>query len=200
MKRIVANKLTNAALRLITAKRHLQRRLFWKAEVGTPGESVGLFLPLPNDLADQYPMDGKAEEDPSPPHLTLMFVGDVDLDREEELRAVCAKLCASAPSLTLSLKEPTTFNNDDGQTIIHSPVDGSRLHDVNAYLKAGVKAAGFEISDKYPDYKPHVTIEYVDEGATAAYADLMPEGTWEASSAQLWGLGQNYELPFASKG
>ena len=46
------------------------------------GGSVGLFIPLPKNLAKKFPSLG--HEDTSPSHVTFLYIGDVKGEKEQK--------------------------------------------------------------------------------------------------------------------
>lgn len=156
---------------------------------------VGLFIPLPRYLARQYPIDGRKGEDKSPPHLTFCYLGDFDDAKKDELVATLNRMMPAVPPLELKLDNVTTFQNDDDQTIVHNPVSGQNLHAAHYAVKNALARRGFQPDDKFSEYKPHVTIEYVDPGNEPRYGKLQPTGRWRADAVELWGLGDPVRLP-----
>lgn len=161
-------------------------------------EHVGLFIPLPERLARQYPPEGKEGEDSSPPHLTLVYIGDVPDDRIDELRSVLARIVQAIPPLELKLLPPTTFENKDGQTIVHSPVSGPLLKKAHDAIDTALKRRGFDVQG-YDEFKPHVTIEYVDEGEQPRFDYVRPTGQWIAESVGFWVEDDHRSLPFGRR-
>lgn len=161
-------------------------------------EHVGLFIPLPERLARQYPPEGKEGEDSSPPHLTLVYIGDVPDDRIDELRSVLARIVQAIPPLELKLLPPTTFENKDGQTIVHSPVSGPLLKKAHDAIDTALKRRGFDVQG-YDEFKPHVTIEYVDEGEQPRFDYVRPTGQWIADSVGFWVGDDRRSLPFGRR-
>jgi 2'-5' RNA ligase len=158
-------------------------------------EHVGLFIPLPRYLARQYPSQGREGEDESPPHLTFCYIGDFDDDKKDELVATAKRIAQAIPPLELELKPLATFQNPEGQTILHNPVAGRNLHEAHYATRKALERRGFEPDDKFPRYKPHVTIEYVDQGDEPKLGKLNPTGRWRADAVELWGLGDPIPIP-----
>jgi 2'-5' RNA ligase len=155
-------------------------------------EHVGLFLPLPERLARQYPPEGKEGEDTSPPHLTLVYIGDVDDGKVEELREVLSRIVQAVPPMDLRLLPPTTFQNEEGQTILHSPVAGPQLEQAHNAIKGALQRRGFDVKH-YDEFKPHVTIEYIDPGERSKFRYLSPKGRWRADSIGFW-VGEDRQM------
>lgn len=129
-----------------------------------PGESVGVFATVPTNLAKQFPNDGKEGEDSSPPHVTVLFVGDMQIQLEERLKETVESICEKTKPFTVSIEKPRRFINDKDQTVIHSPIKSNRLHDFHDELKKQLLSNQVQVDNKFPEYKPHVTIEYIDKG------------------------------------
>jgi len=155
----------------------------------TPGEKVGLFILLPKELAKQYPPEGKAGEDDSDPHVTLLYVGDVPNNKFDDLEQIVREELTRMGPFEVELLPPDTFVNDEDQTILHSPVKGDILEPLSGIIKERLIDEGFEF--KHPDrpFKGHVTIEYVDPGEEPQFSDVMPMGSWLVNEIEIWGLG-----------
>jgi 2'-5' RNA ligase len=157
-------------------------------------ESVGLFLPLPERLARQYPPEGREGEDSSPVHVTFVYIGDVEDERLDELEGVLRRVLQAVPPLDLKLLPPRTFESDSGQTILHSPVHCPGLKEAHDAIKQALERRGFTV-EAYPDFKPHVTIEYVDRGERPKLRYIEPTGRWRADTVGFWAGDNRKDLP-----
>lgn len=157
-------------------------------------ESVGLFLPLPERLARQYPPEGREGEDSSPVHVTFVYIGDVEDERLDELEGVLRRVLQAVPPLDLKLLPPRTFESDSGQTILHSPVHCPGMKEAHDALKGALERRGFNV-EAYPDFKPHVTIEYIDHGERSKLQHIEPTGRWRADSVGFWVGDDRKDLP-----
>jgi len=157
-------------------------------------EHVGLFLPLPERLARQYPADGKEGEDTSPPHVTLCYIGDVEEEKVAELETVLRRICTAIPPLELTLMPPRTFQNESGQTILHSGVDCPGLELVHDSIRTALERRGFNV-EAYDQFRPHVTIEYIDPGERSRFDHLAPKGRWRADTVGFWVEDDHKDLP-----
>lgn len=154
-----------------------------------PGESVGIFIALPEEISKQFP---QLKEDSSPAHITVLYCGDLPLSFEETLKQTVIKCCENIKPFTVSLKKPKKFVNDKNQTIFHSPVKSSKLDNFHETLKKALLINQVPVSNKFPEFKPHCTIEYVEEGQEPKYGDIVPVGEWEVNSCWIWGASQPY--------
>lgn len=157
-----------------------------------PGESVGLFITLPSEIAEQYPSEGKEGEDSSPAHLTLLYIGDVPMHFEDKILEVVQQVCENFKKFKVKIKSPKKWINDENQTIYHSPIASSKLTNLHNMLEKSFELNQIPFSRKYPEFKPHVTIEYVNEGEKPKFKDVKPEGEFVVESVWVWGLTEPY--------
>lgn len=159
------------------------------------GEHVGLFIPLPRELADKFPSLGK--EDPSPSHVTFLYVGDVkDRKQQEKLVEVLREsLRKWWPRVTATLDKLEYFDHpDEDRRVPHVSVKFDK--DMSGFLKRvqqEVIEAGFDLDVRFPEFKPHVTLAYMP-GMDAKYEGEVPEGEWEFDTMEVWGLPEVREI------
>lgn len=168
------------------------------AEGKTTGyrDSVGFFIPLPKDLARQFP--SLAPEDNSPSHCTFLFVGTVPESREGEFIEVCERILRDLPQKVTATLGPLDhfIHHDKDRAVAHVQVkfsqdmDWQRLHLVN-----GLRQAGFDVSDSWRQYKPHVTLKYMP-GTDSRWTAPVPRGSWDFSSLEVWGLPKKHVVRF----
>lgn len=154
------------------------------------GQKVGLFIQVPEDIAAQFPKEGKAGEDSSPPHITLLYIGNLPPMFEEKMLKVVENVCQSSRSFTVKLGKVQTFTNEDGQKIYHSPIISKPLQKLHEKLKIEFEYAQLPYSTKYPEFKPHITIEYVNVCEKPKFSHLCPQGSWEVDSVWAWGMAE----------
>jgi len=162
-----------------------------------PGESVGLFAVLPKEIACQFPSIGKEGEDSSPAHVTVLYIGDMPRQFEKKLIKVVGSICEKIRPFKLRLGRPRKFVNDEGQIILHSPVKSNRLHKLNDLLKQELMNNQINVVNKFPEYKPHVTIAYCNSRKELkAFKDVHPEGEWMIDSLWVWGGAEPHLIQF----
>ena len=161
-----------------------------------PGESVGIFITLPEELANQFPIEGKSAEDTSPSHVTVLYCGDIPLSFEDKLKEVTKKCCENMKPFVASLSKPQEFINHKNQRIVHSPVKSQKLHDFHDFLKKEFLINQIPVDNKHPEYKPHVTIRYIQPDDEAIYNDNEPKGEWIVNSCWIWGGQEPYLVGF----
>ena len=160
-----------------------------------PGESVGIFAILPKNLAIQFPEDGRAGEDSSPVHVTVLYVGDVPFHLEEKIKNIAHSVCEKVKPFNVKLSKPKKFINDKQQTIVHSPVKSNKLNNFHDELKNAFRSKLISVDSKFPEFKPHVTIRYINPDDRNKYDDPKPEGEWMVESVWLWGMSEPFLIP-----
>jgi len=161
---------------------------------------VGLFIPLPPGLAQQFPALG--DDDKSPPHVTFLYIGEVPEEREEDFLQVIQDSLNSnhAPVQgpirgefqALDYFEHPTEEGVDRVAI--APVRFNEgMEELRWYLRDQLISNGFDVDDSFPlVYNPHTTLAYM-RGQDAQYTDEVPTGSWDFDSIEVWGLPEVYE-------
>lgn len=144
--------------------------------IKTPSETAKLLA--------SYSVPGKPEP-VEQSHITLIYLGkDVPI----KVLAKALEATYEVTSQTQPFKVQTSMvscfpKGEDGVPVI-CPVESEALHTFRARIKAAYEAYGVPFSNKYPEYKPHVTLSYADE---AISAQPIPTVEWVADQVILWG-------------
>lgn len=154
-----------------------------------PGESVGIFITLPKEIAEQFPKQGRESEDTSPNHVTLCYVGNYSLNFEHKLLNVVKQICSQFKPFTVRLGKPDSFVNDKKQHIIHSPIKSKKLVKFHDAMKQALQLNQIPVDTKYGTFKPHSTIAYAnDELEAKKYKGIKPTGEFDVEYVYVWGL------------
>jgi 2'-5' RNA ligase len=166
---------------------------------GDSTEWTGLFIPLPRHLADQFPKK-QSGNDKSPPHITLLYVGNVK-GREAEFVSTCQRVVSE------ELREPVTANLEGLDYFTHPaeerrvailPIRFShRMAELRDRLKSAVQDLGIEVGDSYTVYRPHTTLDYLD-GLEAEFGGVTPTGSWTFDEIEIWGMPKTHKLKAGS--
>lgn len=122
-------------------------------------------------------------------HITMFYLGkDVPLEDVAKAMVVAAEVTRSTAPLSLVTDRVTCFpKNEDGVPII-CPIESPELLAVRARLKDAFEASGVSFSNRYPDYKPHMTLAYADE----EIEDLpINRFAWAAEELVMWAGDMN---------
>ena len=157
--------------------------------------TVGLFFPLPDDLAKEFPSLG--EMDDSPPHVTFLFVGEgpEPEDVPRFLDVVRAEVQNWPWQMTGELVGLDYFHNPD-HTVAYDRVSFfNDMASLRLSMLRALESNGFKVEDSYPlAYRPHATLAYLAPGDT--YTGDVPRGSWTFNTVEVWGLGEDpVEIP-----
>lgn len=159
------------------------------------GESIGLFIPLPKKLAKRFPSLG--EDDPSPSHVTFLYIGDVkEADKQDklvELLRECLRKWWPGAKATLDKLEYFDHHDKDRRVPYVSVKFDKDLSGFQKRVQQELRDAGFEINDKFPEFKPHVTLAYMP-GLDAVWKGNVPKGSWEFDEMEVWGLPKVHKI------
>lgn len=151
--------------------------------------SVGFFIPLPDELAKQYP--SRAPDDKSPSHVTLLYVGSVPAARQQEFSDVVGDvLNREHGPIKARIGEVDYFRHPDkNRTIAIQSIQFSQdVAEIRDRLRGALEDAGFEVQDSFPGaYRSHTTLAYLD-GVDAVYEGVVPKGSWEFNIIPAWGF------------
>lgn len=91
-------------------------------------------------------------------HLTLKFLGDVDLERLKQIKKMLDGLCERKESFSLSLSDIGCFPSVRSPRVIWVGIDkgGDELKSLTAELEPELKAIGFRLEER--PFHPHLTI------------------------------------------
>ena len=126
--------------------------------------------------------------DVSTMHVTILYLGN-DVPIQELGRAIVAAydVVSRHRSFLLKSRKVTSFGPGDYGYPIVCRVESPELHELRTQLRTAFDEVGVEYSDKYPTYKPHVTLSYSEE----QMADkAFPHLEWAANELTLWGGDQ----------
>ena len=160
------------------------------------GKSVGLFIPIPEPLASMYP---KLSNDKSPAHTTLLFVGEVPKDMEQDFLDVLTETLSKEPGPIQAWTNgvDSFVHPHADRTVFYTPIRFSRdMGEVRDRLWVALEEAGFEVKHSFPmAFFPHATLEYADgTHHEHGYEGEVPDGAWTFDSIQVWGLSKTYDI------
>jgi len=161
------------------------------------GESVGLFIPLPKDLAKKFPSLGN--EDTSPSHVTFLYIGDFKGKKQQDQLVEILKDCCRRwwPLCEARLGKLEYFDqHDQDRRVPHVTVEFDKdLAGFKQRIKQELTDAGIAVGDKFPEFKPHVTLAYMP-GMDSKWNDEVPQGSWRFEEMEVWGLPKVHKVKF----
>ena len=157
-------------------------------------ESLGIFIPLPRHLADQFSPKGPGE-DPSPSHVTFLILGPCTESQEHRrlLEVLGSFFRGWRPgAMAFQTGRLGYFDGEDGTVAYVQIVPPTALYSMREALIAELQTAGLPVDLKFPEWVPHTTLGYLDSGEE--WMGPVPEGEWQASWLELWGCPKVYRL------
>lgn len=129
-------------------------------------------------------------ESASDMHVTIVHLGKaVAPVQVAKAMLVAHSVAASFGPLNLSLDRVTNFpSGNDGFPII-CPIESPELQALNAALKSELSRFGIPFSDKWPEFRPHVTLGYLRDADPGFSIDspLSSPLPFSVSQLCLWG-------------
>jgi 2'-5' RNA ligase len=157
-------------------------------------EFLGVFIPLPRHLADQFPPKGPGE-DPSPSHVTFLILGPCTLPEQHRLllETLGRFFRALRPGPMVFQTGGLGYFDGEDKTVAHVQiVPPASLYGVREALISELQFAGLPVDLTFPEWVPHTTLGYLDPGEE--WDGPVPEGEWQASWLELWGCPKVYRL------
>ena len=188
----------NDELRSVVSKKASSNQISKRAE---NENGAGVFIALPSDLAKQFKSLG--EHDDSKPHITVLYIGkNVPKNKEKTMAEAIEKVLSEQEPFEIKFDDKATYfdptEHSDNCKIAKLSMISKGLCALHDKLKKALKEADVEIDDHFPDYKPHVTLEYM-EPPKDKYEDDIPKGSFIADLAEIWGAAHKKKMTFGKK-
>jgi 2'-5' RNA ligase len=125
-------------------------------------------------------------------HVTVIHLGDdVPIETLAEALVATFKVTSKTAPFTVSTSRVSCFpvkksktSPLDGKVPVICRIESDALHTLQQDLKASLKEAGVGFEDKFPEYKPHVTLAWADDSIEDK---RIPTVEWGAHELVLWG-------------
>lgn len=120
-------------------------------------------------------------------HVTMFYFGDeVDIDTLAEIIRVTYGVTSETKPFTVRTSQVTSFPKGDDGTPIICRIESDALHDLRDKIREAYEASEVTFNNKFPDYRPHVTLAY-DPEAGDFEEQRIPTVEWGAHELVLWG-------------
>ncbi len=122
-------------------------------------------------------------------HITVLYLGEgVPIPVVAQAMVALCDVCSRTTPISVSLEEIASFPGDGKSVPVICPVDSPGLHAFNAELRAACDALQVPYSKKWPEYKPHVTLSYVNDGSVKEVVGSLPGPVdFTLFEATIWG-------------
>jgi hypothetical protein len=169
----------------------IARRYLSAKETGD-GTQVGVFVPLPEGIASQFP---EKSQDKSLPHVTLCYIGPVMKEDQESLvEAIKEFYSRESGPIKARLSQVDCFKSTAGKVIYSQVVFSKDMGSMKDRLKSFLEDKGININDSHPlAYTPHSTIEYLED-PNEIWTGNAPVGSWTFDTVEVWGMDKVHEV------
>lgn len=122
-------------------------------------------------------------------HVTLLYMGkDVPLVEVARAMMACHEVATRFSPFLLLLSRIETFPEGEDGTPVILPVTSPVVMSLQAGIKESFQRYGIEFSDKFPSFKPHVTLSYLPSGEQEPVPPGLPGPlSWVAHEMVIWG-------------
>lgn len=132
-------------------------------------------------------------------HVTVLYLGDdVPIDVIAKAMTACHAVTSTTAPFTMSVDRIDSFEPGTNGTPVIMPVTSNELQTLHQNLKAELDRQGVFYDKKWPEFKPHVTLSYVDGMKGSGY--LPKPLSWGVFELTVYGAnkgeGVSAVLPF----
>ena len=174
----------------------LGRRASKTAAITGDGTGVGLFIPIPETLAHQFP--SLEPYDDSPAHITFMYVGDIPADKQDHFLAVTKEAFAQIEGPVRAVLDGVDVFQHQDKRVAYSKVRFSQdLIQAHDHVRKHLEANGIHVAHSFPFLTPHATLAYM--GPNQVWKGPAPQGAWACKGMQVWGLPKVVDIPFGEQ-
>jgi 2'-5' RNA ligase len=158
--------------------------------------SYGIFIQVPIGIIRQlealYPKFLTRDQiDDSPPHITVLIIGDLDECQVQTAKDICAQVLASFEPFAVEMDGTDHFHNEN-HSVFHVVIRSDRLTEMRHALKNALECAGIQVNDQHDTFKPHITLSYIDPGQCEPI--LPVSGSWVVDRAEIWNMSSPVSL------
>jgi 2'-5' RNA ligase len=124
---------------------------------------IGLNVPVKSARAVAV----EGGESPDDMHITMFYQKGLSHEDAAEVERIWTDIWDLAKPIRVKLHKTDIFDatkHSDDKDVLICPVDSQDLHDLHDDLLIELEAAGIELDQTFPEYKPHVTLKYLDDG------------------------------------
>lgn len=136
-------------------------------------------------------------------HVTLVYLGDnVSVGTLSRVMLACSYVTSRTTPFSLSVGKIDSFEPGKNGTPVILPVTSNELHALHKAVSEALDTVGIEYSKKWPEFKPHVTLSYVDGMKGSGF--FPSPITWGAFELSIYGdnhgdggisIAMPFELP-----
>jgi 2'-5' RNA ligase len=157
--------------------------------------SVCIVLKAPDVVARWVPY--KATE-PSAPHVTVLYVGDVDTSKLLAVLLAAQRVVTETPPIEIDFNGVGYFDSDEKRVAFARVIPTADLDTLHNLLREALRSLGVEVKHFAREYVPHLTLAYLAPGEM--YDGPEPQQGWTATGLEVWCDNLNLPLTFGAPG
>lgn len=126
----------------------------------------------------------KGGEDPDDFHVTLAY-GHIDTHGHDE-DDIAVRVRRAVDQVKVGIPDTIHFDaigrfpaskSSDGKDVIYAQVAAGQLEEAHTFLLSMLKEQGIELEVTFPEYKPHMTLAYIEPGTEYELGEIDATGT-----------------------
>lgn len=149
-------------------------------------------IKVPEDIAEKLSkikVPGK-KENPEKMHITMFYFEKLPSIEEAAKTCICLfKTLKKVEPFKVSIKNIFCFPENSYGAPVVCKVESEDLLDLRNKIKRSLDKDNIAYSDKYPEYKPHVTLSYANKPIDDFKIDKI---SWKVEELVLW-AGEDYD-------
>lgn len=129
------------------------------------------------------------KENPFQYHVTLVYLNEIDLEHVIPFLLPVFEVCCETEPFEVECDYLGTFSTNEDGTPIIVRLKSQNLMKFRERMVKEIKKAGLEFNNKYPEFKPHITLSYDPEDEEKVKKNLpkLPKGSkWTINRVVLW--------------
>jgi 2'-5' RNA ligase len=122
-------------------------------------------LTVPAKAASALAVEGGESADSM--HVTMFYQKGVTDEEAAKIEEIWTELWDQYRPLRIKLSKTDVFDaseHSDNKEVLICPIDSDDIQELHSTLLERIESAGIELRQSFPDYKPHVTLKYLDDG------------------------------------
>lgn len=135
-----------------------------------------IYAPIPTKYHKFFPRLRGGDDD-SPPHITILYVGQVSKDDVKVIDSVMQEFAKEFPSIKCEFGEVKSFPAGEYGVPWYVDIKAEPLLEkLHKRLWQALEEGGVVVEHSWPDFNPHATLKYLPEGEE--YEGDTPEGSF----------------------
>lgn len=132
---------------------------------------------IPTEFTEFFPKD-RGGDDKSAPHITVLYVGEINDESIVKIVQLIDDVISKIEPISCEFGNVKSFPaGDHGVPHYVEILADKGLEDLHYALLSKIEDAGIPAPQKYSDYRPHATLQFLPEGK--AYMKPHPSGSFK---------------------